>query len=385
MSSEQFPNEIDLIELLATLWDAKWLIAAITSAFAAISITSAVLMPSNFKGSIRLSTLTNAQMASYQILNDTPGISPPIYQGGTLVGQVGVISKDDLFENFLAQIRQGSSFADAHRRFDPKFRNFDGTNTELTQKLAQISGTYVFKLDKGSNTAGLLSFETDDRKLSQAILKNALEDIRDKSRAENLASISNLRSAIETSLAFELEDINIQIKNALSNYENETTARRALLKEHAAIARQLGNADGQAVTSENNGVNVAVEQQQPLYNRGYVALEKEIALIDARGKGEAALPYVKSYVELAARRLALTSDTRLARIDAGLAATPVSVKDKFKAVNYDLDTVLYEATTSKPLIVILATLMGGIIAMVLALLRNGLSARRNRPTSEAVN
>ena len=48
MSSEQLDYEIDLIELFETLWLSKWFIAAITSAFAAISITFALLMPTGF-------------------------------------------------------------------------------------------------------------------------------------------------------------------------------------------------------------------------------------------------------------------------------------------------------------------------------------------------
>ena len=375
MSSENLDEEIDLFALIETLWDSKWLIAAIISVFAAFSATAVFFMSPSFKGVLRISSLTNQQMAAYQILNNTPGISPPIYQGGKLVGQTGVISGEDLFSNFLEQVRQGSSFAEAHRSLDPEFENFDGSRAELIQDLAQISSSYVFELDEGSNTSGLLSFETVDRDLSQTIIKNALEKIREKSRSENLASVSSLRKAIETSLAFELENIDIQIKNALSNYENETTFRRALLKEHAAIARQLGNAGGQTMTSGDSGVNVAVEQKQPLYNRGYKALEKEIALIDSRGNGMAALPYVQNYVSLAAQKLALTSDTRLARIDAGLAATPLIDKDAFRPVNYDLDSLVFEATTSKRLIVILGTLMGGFIAVIFVLLRNALATR----------
>ena len=384
MSSDQLDDEIDLIELVETVWLSKWFIAAITSAFAAVSITFALSMPTSFKGSIKFSALNNAQMAAYQTLNSTPGISTPIYQSGKLVGYRGVISKEDLFASFSDQIGQGTSFADAHKRFDPKFKNFDGTRTELIQKLAQISSSYVFKLDEGSDTKGMLSFETVDRDLSQTIIQNALDSIREKSRVENLASISNLRGSIKTSIAFELENINIQIKNALSNYENATIARRALLKEHAAIARQLGNADGQTMASGDSGVNVAVEQKQPLYNRGYKALEKEIALIDSRGKGKAALPYVQDYVSLAAQKLALTSDTRLARIDAGLAATPLIDKDVYTPINYDLDSVVFEATTNKRLIVILGTLMGGIIAVIFVLFRDALSRRKNQSPNEAI-
>jgi LPS O-antigen subunit length determinant protein (WzzB/FepE family) len=383
VSSEQFDDEIDLIELLATLWDAKWLIAAITSAVATISVIGALLMPTGFEGSMRISAITNQQMAAYQILNSTPGISAPIYQDGKLVGQTGVVSREDLFSNFLNQLRQGTSFANAHRRLDPEFENFDGTSAELTQKLAEIGSSYVFTFNKDSETSGnkdsetsgYLSFETRDRELGATILKTALNEIREKSRLENLQAISNLRRSIDTSLTFELENVNIELKNALSNYENAISARLALLKEHAAIARQLGNADGLAIASGNSGINVAVEQKQPLYNRGYKALEKEIALIDARGKGEAAFPYVTNYVSLAARKQALETDTRLARIDAGLAATPLINEDRFRAVNYDLDAIVFEATTSKSLIVILATLMGGLIAVIFVLLRSALSDR----------
>ena len=384
MSSEQFDNEIDLFELFETLWDTKWLIATITSAFAAISLIGALLMPTGFEGSLRISAITNQQMAAYQILNSTPGISAPIYQGGELVGQTGVISREDLFSNFLNQLRQGTSFANAHRSLDPDFKNFDGNSAELTRKLAEIGRSYAFTLDQSSDTSGVLRFETVDRELSTAIVKTALNEIREKSRLENLQAISNLRRSIDTSLTFELENVNIELKNALSNYENVTSAHLALLKEHAAIARQLGNADGLAIASGNSGINVAVEQKQPLYNRGYKALEKEIALIDARGKGEAALPYVVDYVSLAARKRALESDTRLARIDAGLTSSPIVDENGFLAANYNLNSIVFEATTSKSLIVILATLMGGLIAVIFVLLREALLARKDQSPNEAI-
>ena len=384
MSSEQFDDEIELIWLVETLWDSKGLIAAITSAFASISVIGALLMPTGFEGSLRISAITNQQMAAYQILNSTPGISAPIYQGGELVGQTGVVFREDLFSNFVDQLRQGTSFADAHRSLDPDFEDFDVNSADLTRKLAEIGSSYAFTLDKGSDTSGVLRFETVDRELSTAIVKTALNEMQEKSRLENLQAISNLRHSIDTALTFELENIDIKIKNALSNYEDMTTARLALLKEHAAIARQLGNADGLAIASGNSGVNVAVEQKQPLYNRGYKALEKEIALIDARGKGEAALPYVANYVSLAAQKRDLESDTRLARIDAGLAATPIVDENRFLATNYNFNSIVFEATTSKSLIVILATLMGGLIAVIYVLLREALSARKDQSPNEAI-
>ena len=53
--------------------------------------------------------------------------------------------------------------------------------------------------------------------------------------------------------------------------------------------RQIGNASGEPLSI--SGINLAIDKKRPLYLRGYKALEKEIALLDARGTGS---PYFHS-------------------------------------------------------------------------------------------
>ena len=369
-------DEIDLIDLIETLWDAKWLIAVITACFSVLSIVIALQLPPSFEGKLRITALTKQQMAAYQTLNNTPGISTPIYAGDILVGQTGVVLSAEMFAAFESKMRQGSIFGAAHQNLDPAIETFDGTAEELAQTLAKIGQAYTFTLDKGTENAGALTFKTDNRELALSIVEMALSSATDEIRTANLAAIADLSRSIETSLAFELDEVTTQIDNALANYEIETIARRALLKEQAAIARQLGNANGAAIASGSSGINVAVEQKQPLYIRGYKALEKEIALIDARGKGADAYPYVGNYASLSARKRALESDKRLQRIETGLAQTPLADTERFEAANYDLETVVFDATSPKLLIVILATLMGGLIAVIFVLIRSALVARQ---------
>ena len=369
-------DEIDLIEFIETLWDAKWLITTITACFSVISVAVALLLPTSFEGKLRITALTKQQMATYQTLNNTPGISAPIYAGSVLIGQTGVVLSEEMFAAFESKMRQGRIFGAAHQNLDPAIKTFDGTAEELVQTLAKIGQAYTFALDKGAEDAGTLTFKTDNRELALAIIEMALSSATDEIRTDNLAAIADLSRSIETSLAFELDEVTTQIDNALANYEIETIARRALLKEQAAIARQLGNANGAAIASGSSGINVAVEQKQPLYIRGYKALEKEIALIDARGKGADAYPYVGNYASLSARKRALESDKRLQRIETGLAQTPLADTERFEAANYDLETVVFDATSPKLLIVILATLMGGLIAVIFVLIRSALVARQ---------
>ncbi|MGC6535471.1 MAG: Wzz/FepE/Etk N-terminal domain-containing protein [Parvibaculales bacterium] len=369
-------DEIDFIELIETLWDAKWLIAAITACFSVLSVAFAFLLPAGFEGKLRISALTKQQMAAYQTLNNTPGISTPIYAGGVLGGQTGVMLSEDMFAALTRKISEGRIFGVAHQNLDPSIKTFDGSTEELAQALAKIGQAYTFTLEDKSENTGTLSFKTGNRELALAIVEMALSSATGEIRTDNLAAIADLSRSIETSLNFELDEVTAQIDNALANSEIETIARRALLKEQAAIARQLGNANGAAIASSTSGINVAVEQEQPLYLRGYKALEKEIALIDARGKGADTYPYIEDYVSLAATKRALESDKRLQRIETGLAQTPLSDAERFEVANYDTGTVVFEATSSKRLIVSMATLMGGLLAVIFVLIRSAMIARQ---------
>ena len=370
-------DEIDLIELIETLWGAKWLITVITACFSILSVAYTFLLPTSFEGKLRISALTKQQMAAYQTLNNTPGISAPIYAGGVLVGQTGVVLSEDMFAALMRKISEGRMFGAAHNNLDPAIKAFDGNSKELAQTIAKIGQAYTFTLDEEAKDAGVLIFRTKNPELAKAIVEMALSSASREIRTDNLAAIAHLALSIETRLNFELDDVNTEINNALANYEIKTTARRALLKEQAAIARQLGNANGTAITSSGSGINVAVEQKQPLYLRGYKALEKEIALIDARSKGEDAYPFIDNYASLVATKRALESDKRLQRIETGLAQTPLSDAERFEAANYDMESVVFKSTNRKRLIVIMATLMGGLLAVIFVLIRNAMIARQD--------
>ena len=47
-------DEIDLIELIQTLWDGKWLITAITTALTILSVGVVFQIPPSFEGSLRI-------------------------------------------------------------------------------------------------------------------------------------------------------------------------------------------------------------------------------------------------------------------------------------------------------------------------------------------
>lgn len=376
--SDEMNDEIDLLELIEIIWDEKWLIGAITGIFAIFSIFGALILPPSFEGQMDIAALDKTQMAAYAPLNDTPGISPPIYAGNELIGYQGVMLSQDLFEAFTANLRQGQFLAAAHAEIDPVFINFDGTETEKREALSNLRKNYDLSLDKNNPLRGTFQFSTGDKELARAIVASAFNATNDDMRQENLHGIANLQRSIESSLAFEIDQVETAIANAIADYETATVAHLASLTEQAAIARQLGIADNQAglAARGTNGIGINVNTDLPLYLRGFKALEKEIALIKSRGKGDAILPYVPNYPELAAKLRALKTDKRLERIEKGVVLTPLADSSSFSAVDYDFETLVFKATTSKALIVILATLIGGIIAVIFVLIRHFVAQRK---------
>ena len=58
-------DEIDLIELIEIIWDGKWLITAITAAFAILSVGVMFQIPPSFEARIDIAALDRTQMAAF--------------------------------------------------------------------------------------------------------------------------------------------------------------------------------------------------------------------------------------------------------------------------------------------------------------------------------
>ena len=329
-------------------------------------------IPPSFEASIDIVALDKTQIAGFAPLNDTPGISQPIYSGYTLIGQKGVILSEDLFKAFVAELDRGQFLSEAYAEIDPDFINYQGTETEKREALSKLREDFGISIDKDNPLRGTLEFSTGDKELARAILTSTFAAINENVRVDNLRGITNLTLSMQNRLNFEIDKTETAIANAIANYKNETAASLAILNEQAAIARQLGIADNQAGLAAlgTNGIGINVNTDMPGYLRGYKALEKEIALINSRGTGDALLPHLPDYPILAAQLRTLTTDKRLERIEKGIALTPLVDTEKFIAVRYDLETVIFKSSTNKRLIVILATLMGGVFGVIFVLIRH---------------
>lgn len=392
-------DEVDLLELLQALWGGKWLITGIGTAFGITAVMIAMLIPPPFRGEVAISGLDSRQISAYAPLNDIPGTSKPIYVESTFIGEAGVVRSDNLFNAFISKLQDRHQIRQALAELDPAIKSFEGSPRAKKEKIIKASRAFNLEIlenynnlennnninnngvDDGENKRAVLKISTDNKERTLAILKRAMRAVFNDIRMENLGAVANISRSIQTSIAFEIEATELAIINATANYENETKARLAYLREQAAIARQLNMRESLAGFTGNAGDNIDVRindnqpinvrtNKAPIYMRGYDALEKEASLIANRGTGEDILPFIKTYPALVNKLRNLKAEKRLERIETGLALTPLVNAQTFKPANADIDSLIFTPFISKTLILILAGIFGGIIGAIIVLLRH---------------
>lgn len=234
--------------------------------------------------------------------------------------------------------------------------------------------------------------------LEQRHLKR-IEIIKNQIQSTLLEANSNLE-IFEKELEFKLQDTDILIKNSFKDYENNKNDRLAYLREQAAIARAVNikyrSIDADLMNNEEIVV-LSSNNDQPFYTRGFLAIEKEIKLIESRKKIR---PFVKGLNGLEKTKRGILQNKKVQRkiIDkkyleeinklkysvADLKAksyynqfkkivddTFVSNNTEFKATNTFKNKVLFENNSPKIFILlILSCIIGTFLGIIYIVISN---------------
>ena len=182
-------------------------------------------------------------------------------------------------------------------------------------------------------------------------------------------------------------------QRVLSQYDFNKKSKLALLNEQAQIARSLDigkgslslptqsyvkssttvfttvDEDNQRKTNQNEPyVASAANNEALLYLRGYVAIEKEIMMLQSRKSPEAFIPQLAIIEDL---KLQLLQDPTVSRANELFANTPIG-SEEFSAAVYDLASLEYKSKTKATLVLALAIVLGGMLGIFVLLIRNAL-------------
>ena len=336
-------DEIDLFELFENIWNQKWLVVCVTAialilggAFAFLSTptyeSKAFLLPPTEQDIVELRqpTLGNITTAS---------TTEKVYEAFLLN-----LDSNNLKRIFLQQPDVQAFFKDKNQQ--SQWRSFnDALSITLPSKNNPVAANVGFQLNEPEMAA-----DWTNRYIALAI---------DLTRQQ-------LSTDIQAEVQSLLNDVELQIDNRRTLFEAQLDAELSKLNEALQVATEIGLTSPLKTDSiiDDNG-RTMVDEVRKLYRLGSQALKAEITAVTARRNNEVFIP---GLLQLEQKKNLLES----IKIDS----------NKIKPVTIDLEAQITDSPIKpkKALILALSIVLGGMLGVMIALVR---SAIRNRKAQTA--
>ena len=346
-------NEIDLVNLIEILWRARTKIMATVLAFACVGILVSFLLPQKWTSQ---AIVTPAEPVQWQELENT------LTKLRVLDMDINV-SRGDVFNLFIKKF-QSPSLLGAYLRSSPyvmdqlKGADIDEMDlhraiVRLSEKMKAVDSNVGKKNETSLYTAWTLSFTAPQAEEAQSVLKGYIQYISDIVEKETLEDIRN-KLSIKTSFEKErLEMDRVRLKNQL-----EANIQRL------NYSLEIANAAG---------------IKKPVYSNGQAVKDDPDFSISLGADGIARkLEIEKSVTDVAEINGELRN--RQYHVEQLLAMNVSDVQ--FAPFKYQLSPSLpvHKDGAAKSMIVVLAALLGGMVACGGVLLNYTMASRKQKMT-----
>lgn len=345
-------SEISLGELITTVWQGKWLIAAVMALCVSLAAVYLLLTPKTYSTQIEIRPITSFQAEPYEFINRLEFFDIQREDLLTLFGE-RLATREDIREAVIEHSLVDRNLFDDDAEYHEEVREFVNA---LTMEGPGIGG------DSDRTTLSIRLIGRAPQSASAAYrdaLTNANEFVR-----TNLQTRFNALVSAESQLRqSELEDITRQIEGARTDYDLKIEQKLALLTEQAQIARELQldkpTTEGPTLLTPS-AVSIGMIQKQPYYLYGYEAIEKEITLIEARADKD---DFIPELAELERKQRELIDDPFLDRAEAAFEATPITSPEQFQAARWNISASDFKPDTRSGLVLALAVVLGGMLGL----------------------
>lgn len=383
-------DEIDLIEILQSLWNGKWLIGGMSAAALSISGVYVARTPNSFDASIVVRPLDAAAIESFRQINDashgardtaaptTPYLSSPKLLAEfteVLLQRQTIVQAADDNELILEDLYQdGMQYELALRKFA-----FGVDIQPIEIPAPSLTGT------SNTATAWRLTWQSSDRDASDAFIADALRLTNNAVRERLLQRISGEIEQIQRANSRRASQLEQEIENALQDYQVQVGDSLVYLAEQASLARTIGiefgtrSGNGNQNTDFNsNSLSTASNISIGMtYLDGFRALEEQISILSSREQFETFVPGLR---ELQSELRSVEQNTSADELLASVETTPLVHASAFKAAQYDLASIQVTHHRKISLILAISLVLGGCVGAVTVLMRNAISMRRVRPS-----
>ena len=313
--SQAYNDEIDLADLIRALWQGKWLVIGVTLATLALGIAYLVIAPKSYTASLNILALPDSQADVYIELHEA---------------QLIATDKQSLLALFVEDLK---------------------TQTQSVNGLG-------LSIASVTPTQSRLSFSTQAPGQPTETVADALELAHRNVNQQLELNFSRHSDKLARNNTNAIEALDLERLQKIAIFTFNQNQQVATLKEQVKLARFLSIEKG-ALSSLTGFKALKV------YEQGYLALEKEIELIQSRKVED----FIPDLARIEFSQAELLKNKEVKRVEMMLAKTPIGT-DQFSAAVYNLDTLVYKNNTKTSLILALSIVLGGMLGIFVLLIRN---------------
>ncbi|MEP1472115.1 MAG: Wzz/FepE/Etk N-terminal domain-containing protein [Halieaceae bacterium] len=418
-------DEIDLFELMEGLWQQKWLIVAVTSVSAVVALAAVQITSPTYRAEAFIRTPLSSQVASIAesgVMELTPQdaiqrveeeLNSLTLRRSLFDRNISVLydeipaSEDELNSAFTNRFDPALSVSTPSR--GPKAKDEDRRTLSFENAKPAVAAAIVNDLSEAAGEAAKANLLEEFKSTTSSRLQNlrlqlqqavANRAVSDKDIIAQLSELDRLKrsqledeiSAVRDMAAKARQDEIIRLEEALA------VAKRLKITEPTSLAvmaqNQSDNSGSVAFTAEIS------EGEDPVYLKGTRVLGAELAVLRARTSDDQQITELRELekkLQLLANNREIESLQARENFEPFVANAPVLREEISKlegllAQNYDDVSLMRVDQTAmvptkpikprKSLIVAAAVVSGGMLGVLIALIRNAAAARRERLVEE---
>ena len=403
---KKYDNEIDLLDLIQTIWDGKLKIMLFMILGILIAFGYGIKKVRNFIVTTEIRPITSFEEDKYRLFNQSPNkidkkrlkikidnkykdmlveylvdnkdknIAKFLKNEESNKVAIFEITNKSLLNQYVEEIKEGSLLEVGIEKFNlidkEKFSD-QKTYIENIKKFASEIEILSPQNVEGKEKRDVILFHTikaeyNDIEKWKKLLVFIDSEVNKKVKDIVTNRFETIISVLRQKRNFEIEDLNTQIENTKQDYEETMKNRLAFLAEQASIARKLDIPKNTFQTqnfSVLNPIITNINSENSFYLRGYIAIEEEMRLINIRSNKSS---FMQEIYKLEQRKRLLEQDKRIQRANYLFTNTPIK-QDYFKATSVNVSATKYiynEKIILYYITVIIISLMIGIVYVLIA-------------------
>ena len=371
MKKKTYNDEINISDIILSLWDNRIKIIIITTSFLILGFLYFNFSNKNYIATTIIKPISTFEALKYKTYNSLAGESiVNIDQKNLLNLFINKIQTEEIIKNGIIKFELVNK-DDFKTKIDYQ-ENIEQTATLIADQMTPPSNDERNK-DKPYWT---LNFKVSDKESWKNFIKYLEKQVNEEIRQSLINQFNTEVEILKIGLKFKLEDIEQNIVNELDDYKITISNRIVFLKEQAQIARTL-NINKKTLEAENfqtdNTIVTNIKSENSYYLKGYEMIEKQISLISSRENEKA---FISKLAELEKSKRSILQNKENERLKFLFFETPVSDKNNFKAAKIDFLTTVYKQEQSLNKNLSISLIIGLIISLIYLFLSNIIASRK---------